>query len=145
MSDNSRKLRIEPHGDGRFAVWYGDTWVLVGSRREVEAAFNDMQAALDAGRSPSFSMASVARWEIVALRAELEELRNPVRSEPRDPPPSSEELIAAYQNAEAAGCDNRTTQDAHVQNIYGPLSRKTRETVRRAAGVGGKPGPKPKK
>jgi hypothetical protein len=118
---------------------------------EAEAERKYWQAQIDAGGLPTRSPGEVAMFGVEALRAEVfERLRNPgartpARSEPRDPPPAEADLIAAYKDAKAKGCDNREAQDKYVYDLYGTLSKKARETARLAAKVRGKPGPEPKK
>jgi hypothetical protein len=68
-----------------------------------------------------------------------------VRPAPRARPPTHDELVPAYKDAEALGAENREQQDEFVQAIYGPLPKKAREAARKEADVAGKPGPKPRK
>jgi hypothetical protein len=68
-----------------------------------------------------------------------------LRARPAPPPPTFDELVAAYKDAKASGTENREQQDDFVERIYGPLPKEMREQARQKARVAGKPGPKPRK
>jgi hypothetical protein len=146
VSEKRRVVQILPSSppSGMYSIYLDGAYMGVGNRADIEAVC--LRWGADFDPTPFGAVIDdAARAGVEALRAEIEELRNPVRSKPRDPPPSFEELKAAYKAAKAAGRDNREAQDKYVQNIHGPLPKLTRETARREAKVGGKPGPKPEK
>jgi hypothetical protein len=151
MSDDNsgpRKLRIQPpRGNKWFTIWEGTTLrAMADSEGEAKAALAFLQTNIDGGRHPlsAASVGHLALARVDMLSAEVKALRDEqVRPTRRGPPPSPETLEGAYKNAKAAGCKNRKTQDKFVEDIYGALPRKMKEDARRAAGVGGKPGPEP--
>jgi hypothetical protein len=168
MSDTT-DLHVRPHGDGEhwhlvlgeeiIASYFERTvveevikrWLARRANGETDAQIRAGGGCRDPTKPPpprplvvGIGGPAASAAAVAALRAEVKALREGRKRVPRSRPlPRPETVIAAYKAAKEARCDNREDQDEFVENIQGPLPAKMKENARRAAGVGGIPGPKP--